>query len=191
MFRLVVEDVGTLCRELIDRNIDLLIALKGGPALDARLDFELLHSDSYVVAAGAQNPWARRRKIELAELADEQWVLPPPESFIGSAFVEVFRANGLDYPRATVISYPYDVRITMLATGRFLSMFLASILRFLDKGREIKALPVELPIADVQMGVFTPKNRTVGPVAKLFIEHARELAKPLTKRSRKISRPVA
>jgi hypothetical protein len=65
----------------------------------------------------------------------------------------------------------------MLATGRFLSMFLASILRFLDKGREIKALPVELPIADVQMGIFTLKNRTVSPVANLFIEQAREEAR--------------
>ena len=43
----------------------------------------------------------------------------------------------------------------MLATGRFVSMFLASILRFLDKGQEIKALPVELPKTDAQMGIFT------------------------------------
>ena len=28
----------------------------------------------------------------------------------------------------------------MLATGRFLSMFQASVLRFLDKGREIKVV---------------------------------------------------
>ena len=96
--------------------------------------------------------------------------------------MEVFRSRGLDYPPATVISYPHDVRLTMLATGRFLSMFLASILSFLDRGREIKALPVELPIADVQMGIFTLKNRTVSPVAKLFIEQAREVARPMAKR---------
>jgi len=190
VFRLVADDVGTLCRELIDRNIDLLIALRDGPALDPRLDFELLHNESFVVAAGAQNPWFRRRKIELAELVNEQWVLPPADSFIGSAFAEVFRTSGLDYPRATVISYPHDVRLTMLATGRFLSMFLASILRFLDKGREIKVLPVELPIADVQMGIFILKNRTVSPVAKLFIEQAREVAKPMTKKRGKASRPA-
>jgi DNA-binding transcriptional LysR family regulator len=182
VFRLVADDVGTLCGELIDRNIDLLLALRAGPTLDPRLDFELLHNESYVVAAGAQNPWARRRKIELAELVNEQWVLPPLDSSIGLAFANVFRASGLDYPRAMVISYPYDVRIKMLATGRFLSMFLASILKFLDQGRGIKALPVELPNTEVQMGVFTLKNRTVSPVAKLFIEQAREIARPLIKR---------
>ena len=67
----MADEVGTLCRELIDRNIDLLIALRAGPALDPRLDFELLHNELYVVAAGAQNPWFRRRKIELAELVNE------------------------------------------------------------------------------------------------------------------------
>jgi hypothetical protein len=70
----------------------------------------------------------------------------------------------------------------MLATGRFLSMFLASILRFLDKGRGIKALPVDLPNIDVQVGIFTLKSRTVNPVAKLYIEQAREIARPLEKR---------
>jgi len=185
VFRLIAEDVGTLCRELADRNIDLFFALRAGPALDTRFDFELLHNETneaFVVAAGAQNPWARRRKVRLAELVNEQWVLPPPDSFIGSAFVDVFRTSGLEYPRATIISYPHDVRITMLETGRFLSMFLASILRFVNKDREIKALPVELPNNAVQMGIFTLKNRAVSPVAKLVIEQAREIARPLAKR---------
>jgi hypothetical protein len=74
------------------------------------------------------------------------------------------------------------VRIKLLTTGRFLSMFLASILRFLDKDREIKTLPVELPNTDVQMGIFTLKNRTASPVAKLFIDHARDIAKSSAKR---------
>jgi hypothetical protein len=70
----------------------------------------------------------------------------------------------------------------MLATGRFLSMFLGSILKFLDDGRKIKALSVTLPNTDVQMGIFTLKNRTVSPVAKLFIEQAREIAGLAAKR---------
>jgi hypothetical protein len=42
-------------------------------------------------------------------------------------------------------------------------------------------LPVELPIASVPHGIMTLKNRTLSPVAGLFIEHAREIAKPLSK----------
>jgi len=42
-------------------------------------------------------------------------------------------------------------------------------------------LPIELPTARVPIAIVTLKNRSLSPVAKLFIEHAREIAKPLTK----------
>ena len=74
------------------------------------------------------------------------------------------------------------MRISLLATGRFLTIFPASVLRFPTKRPEIKVLPVELPIARVPIGIVTLKNRTLSPVAQLFIEHAREVAKPLAKR---------
>jgi DNA-binding transcriptional LysR family regulator len=55
-------------------------------------------------------------------------------------------------------------------------------LRFPASRAELKVLPVELPTAPVSVGIVTLKNRTLSPVAQLFIEHARELAKPLAKK---------
>src|SRR5262249_53633991 len=134
-----------------------------------------------VVASGAQSPWARRRRIELAELVNESWVLPPPRSAFGLVAVEAFRASGLDYPRATVVTFSPEVRIRLLATGRFLAIFPASALRLPTKYPDIKILPIELPTARRPIGIVTLKNRTLSPVAQLFIEHAREVAKPLAK----------
>lgn len=101
---------------------------------------------------------------------------------LGSVFKEAFRATGLDYPRASVFAILLEVRIGLLATGRFLTIFPASILRFLTVRPQIKILPVELPMARVPTGIVTLKNRTLSPVAQLFIEHAREVAKPLARR---------
>ena len=182
VFHLVTGYTETLHRELSERNVDLLIVRRFGPIADERLDFEFLFDDSYVVAAGAQNPWVRRRRIELAELVNESWVLPPPESVIGSVVMEAFRASGLDYPRATVVTDSPEVRISLLATGRFVTIFPASALRFPTRRSEIKVLPVELPMARVPNGIVTLKNRTLSPVAQLFIDCAREVAKPLAKR---------
>jgi len=47
-----------------------------GPLIEERLEFEFLFDDQYVIVAGAQSRWARRRKIKLAELVNEPWVLP-------------------------------------------------------------------------------------------------------------------
>jgi DNA-binding transcriptional LysR family regulator len=182
VFRVVSTETEALHRELSERNVDLLLTYRVGPLADERLAFEKLYDDSYAVVAGAQNPWARRRRIELAELANELWTLPPPESPLGTVFMRAFRANGLDYPRAAVLSLPADVRISLLTTGRYLTIFSASRLAFPAARPQFKILPVELPLPPLPIGILTLKSRTLSPVARLFIEHAREVAKPLARR---------
>ncbi len=182
VFHLVTGYTETLHRELAERNVDLLIIRGSGPIADPRYDFEFLFDDSYVVAAGAQNQWVRRRRIEIAELVNELWVLPPPDSVIGSIVMDAFRASGLDYPRVSVVTDCPHMRISLLATGRFVTIFPASAFRFLAKRSELRILPVELPTARRPNGIVTLKNRALSPVAKLFIDCAREVAKPLAKR---------
>ena len=182
VFHLVTGYTETLHQELAERNVDLLIIRGSGPIADPRYDFEFLFDDSYVVAAGAQNQWGRRRRIEIAELVNELWVLPPPDSVIGSIVMDAFRTSGLDYPRVSVVTDCPHMRISLLATGRFVTIFPASAFRFLAKRSELRILPVELPTARRPNGIVTLKNRALSPVAKLFIDCAREVAKPLAKR---------
>jgi DNA-binding transcriptional LysR family regulator len=184
MFNLMTGYVETLHRELSERNVDLLVTRRFGPIADERLEFEFLFDDSSVVATGAQSPWVRRRRVALAELANEPWVLPPPESGIGSIAMDAFRASKLDHPRRTVVTDSPHVRMSLLATGRFFTIFPASALRFPTRHPEIKVLPVELPNSRVPNGVVTLKDRALNPVAQLFIEHAREVAKPLARHRR-------
>ena len=168
---------------LSKRNFDLAITWRLGPFAEGQfVDFETLYDDSFVVVAGVQNAWVRRRKIEFAELVNETWVLPPPESSFASVYMEAFRANGLDYPRATVFTDPAEMRISLVATGRFLTIIPTSMLRFPTRRSKLNILPVKLPLARLPIGVATLKNRTLGPVVQLFIQHAREVAKSRTRR---------
>jgi DNA-binding transcriptional LysR family regulator len=180
-FHVVIREAESLHRELSERNVDLLVTRRFGDFADERLDFENLFADAYVVVAGAQNPWVRRRRIELAELVNESWTLSPPENVLGVVAREVFRASGLDYPRVAVATAAPEMRISLLATGRFLSIFPNSILRFPTGRPEVKVLPVKVLVAPAPVGIVTLKNRTLSPVARLFIEHAREVAKSLAK----------
>jgi DNA-binding transcriptional LysR family regulator len=182
VFHLVTGYVETLHRELDGRNVDLLIARRFGPTAEERLGFEFLFDDSSVVAAGAQSPWARRRRIDFAELLKDSWVLQPRGSEIASIAMEAFRANGVDYPRTTVVTDSPHARMSLLATGRFVTILPASVLKFPAIRSEIKALPVHLPRARVPNGIITLKTRTLSPVAQLFIDCAREIAKTPEKR---------
>lgn len=182
-FNIVARPAETLHRELSERNVDLLIARKLGPLADDRLGFERLFDEREVVAAGAHSPWARRRRIALADLMNEPWVLPPPDNVIGAVAMKAFRARGLDYPRTTVVSDSPHVRLGLVAGGRFLSIFAASALSFPARRSDIRILPVELPLARMPIGVVTLKNRTLSPVARLFVDTAREMATKLAGRA--------
>ena len=164
---------------LHERNVDLLIARRLGSSADEREEFEFLFDDPYVVVAGARHPWVRRRRIEASDLMEASWVLPPPESPPGAIVAEAFRAAGLVYPRVSVVAVTPQVRMSLLATGRFLTIFSTSALRFPIKHPELKVLPVELPLASPEIGIVTLKDRTLAPAVRLFIDQARKVAQPL------------
>jgi DNA-binding transcriptional LysR family regulator len=184
VFHLVTLAQDALYRELTERKVDLLIAWPGGPVVDERLAFEFLYDDSYVIVAGPKHRLVGRRRIELAELVNEAWALQPPESVLEPLLMEAFRSRGLDPPRATVIAMPGEVRARLLESGRFLSIAPTSALRFSTDRLRLKVLPVRLPAVRLPVGIVTLKNRTLSPVAQLFMNAARDVAKPLANAKR-------
>jgi DNA-binding transcriptional LysR family regulator len=151
------------------------------PVSEDDIDAETLYEEPLIVVAALENPWARRRKIKLAELVNEPWTWPAAGTVIDLLVIEAFRANGLDPPRATIYADAYSLRIRLAATGRFLAIVPASIMRFRSTAAPIKVLPVELPTTHRKIGIITLKKRTLSPLAELFIECAREVAKPWAK----------
>jgi len=97
----VIPQAEIIYQELSERKLDFLITRIWAPTVEHPFDFEFLFEDSFVVVAGAHNPWVRRRKIAITELMNEPWVLPPTEMTLGQITVDAFRACGLDHPRTT------------------------------------------------------------------------------------------
>ena len=92
-------------REVRERNVDLTLGRLVRP-LDDDMNAEELFDEHVFVVAGTNCPWTRRRKIELAELMNEPWAIPPRETFIGSLFADAFQAQGLGFPQTRVIADP-------------------------------------------------------------------------------------
>ena len=92
-FHLIPADSITLLnRELRQRNVELVITATSSLSLERDLNVEILFDDKIVVMAGAESKWIRRRKLRLADLIDEHWVLPPPDSIPGANIARIFRA---------------------------------------------------------------------------------------------------
>ena len=166
--------------ELRGRNVELLIGRVPTVLLEDDLALENLFNESLVAVAGRHSRWSRRRRLELADLIDEAWILPPYDSVRGPLIAEIFRANGLQPPRASVSTLSLQLTTTLIASGRFVGLVPRSVARSSVGRSELNILALKMPVHRIAVDVITIKNRTLSPLAKLFIDCARKVAKPLT-----------
>jgi DNA-binding transcriptional LysR family regulator len=122
VFHVVAVPEAAALRALEGRSVDLVIGRMFALVVEDHLNAEILYDDPFVVAAGLQSPWARRRKLALAELANEPWTLPPADSPFGTVVEEAFSASGLVVPQSAVIA-PVPIRTALLESGRFLTIY--------------------------------------------------------------------
>lgn len=183
VYHLMPYALTALYDQLRERRIEL--AFSGNSELDPQddMDAEVLFEEPLVVAASAENPWVRRRRVDLADLVNEPWTWSPPGTVVDRLVVEAFRATGLAPPRATVYTDAINVRIRLAASRGFLIVVPASMLSLPTRHELLRRVPVDLPTTRRQMGIITLKNRTLSPLAQTFIACARDIAKPLAKRA--------
>ena len=166
-------------QELRERNIDLLIVRLPRPFLEDDLMAETLFDEPFQAVAGARSRWARRKHVELADLVDEPWVLPPYDSVPGSFILDIFRASKLQPPSPGIVTLSGQLTVTLVASGRFVGLLPSSVAQFNARRVGLKILPVTLPALRSAVGIITVKNRTLSPLAELFIGCARDIAKGL------------
>ena len=191
--RALQADSATLLnRELPERRIELAVIPVMSLPLRDDLDATLLYRDSWHIVAGAGSPWARRKKIELAELAGEFWCATPLETVIGSLLIDAFRAEGLEPPRLIVSSVMSPLVVArLLENDRFIAMISDSLLNFFYPNcLSIKRLPVSLRCPSFSVAVVGLKGRTVSPVAQLFKEQATTIGAQLTKLRKRAGREL-
>lgn len=164
-------------RELRNRRVDLIIGRGIFPIPEDDLNSEILFEEPLIVVAGAQSAWARRRKVELA---GEKWILYPPDNAPGLLVEGAFQALGLEVPQASLTTMSFHLREMLLMTGDYLTVVPACMLRVLNaKQLTVKRLPIDLGVQTRPVAIFTLRNRTLSPVAELFLQSVRSVAKSM------------
>jgi DNA-binding transcriptional LysR family regulator len=185
-----VDPVNTATLELPglrERKFDLVVALllltpRVDDGLGDDLNVEVLFDDHLVVAAGMRSRWAHRRKIDLAELVNEPWILSTPDTGPYRIVSEAFRARGLGAPRISLMTLSVHLRTNMVASGHFITTFPNSVARLHADRFSLKVLPVDLPARPWPVAIVTLKNRTLSPGVERFIAHVRDFTRPMRER---------
>jgi DNA-binding transcriptional LysR family regulator len=174
--------------ELHERKVDLVLArLENNLVRDdvsEDLNVEVLFNDPFVLVVSEKSKWARRRKIELADLIDERFIAPPAETWSGALVAEAFKKRGLKAPKFAISTFSITLRNSLAGNGEFITILPSSVVRMHGERYSLNVLPIELPVHRYPVGIVTLKNRTLGPVVQLFIQRAREIAQAVSGRPR-------
>jgi len=169
--------------ELHQRQIDLafarLVTLPVRERLDDELDAEVLFDDPFSVVVAANSQWTRRRKVDLADLADELWLSTPSDVLAGRFVTAAFATRGLAPPTPLVATYSSFQRSMLASRGRYVAVLPRSVLRLTGKTFALKELPIRLSDKPSPVAIVTLRNRTLTPAVRVFIDCAREVGRSL------------
>jgi DNA-binding transcriptional LysR family regulator len=156
--------------ELHDRKIDLAFARLAKDPLDGRLSEELnaevLFNDEYSVVVGDKSKWARR-KVGLADLVDEPWIMTPLDA-LGDSFVAgAFRKRGLKPPSLVITTFSIHLRNNLVGSGEFITALPRSVLQIYRRAHLLRELPIDLSVQP-PVAIVTLRNRTLTPGGTVF-----------------------
>jgi DNA-binding transcriptional LysR family regulator len=176
-YQILVAEPTTLMRGLRERKLDVLVTRWVATGDDDDMKAEILYESPLAVMADHRHRLLRRKPISLADLMSEPWIHSPLDSLLGRSVKDVFRRNKLTLPAATVTTSSINMRLNLLATGRFLSILPVTMLRHPSNRAWLRALPVDLGDESGSAACITLKKRRPAGAVKLFVEESRAVCK--------------
>ena len=164
--------------ETSDQLIDLLdegtLALVIGRLAEghAHRDYLIreLEGEPLSVVVGPQHPLAGVRRISLAALIDQPWVLQPRESPMREVLEREFRRLGLDQPQNLVETSSILTTTFLIGEAPMVAVVPASLAaRYAAKGL-VRVLPVRLVDELESYGSIVRRGRPVSAAANRFLD---------------------
>jgi len=173
---------------LHDRRLDLVFTRMmkppGSNPFEKDLNIEILFNEELAIAAGSRSPLAAHRKVSIADLANEPWILTGPSTWAYAAVENAFRESGLKMPAPGLVTFSAHLRAHLLADSALITAFPKSFLQFNADRFSLKVLPITLRPQPWPVIIATVKHRTLSPAVERFIGCAHDVAKSLFRSQR-------
>ena len=168
-----------LIARLLKRELDIVIAR----ILDSRdaeeLHIEPLGDERHAVIAGAHHPLASRADLQIDDLAQQGWILPPPGSLIRERLMAVFLERGIAAPHDVVETFSLPVITRLLqATNMVVALPKETVQSYCGLGM----LTVLIEDVGIDMGAFgivTRREHCLSPGALTLLSTLRGVAAEL------------
>lgn len=155
---------------LLTGALDMVIGplMPDGP--DPACTEQVLYYNELAIVARAQHPLAAAAQLTFADLADQEWILPPRNAAPRGQLDNAFRRAGLEPPpRAVESSSMSCVRTLLLETDR-LAVLPPQIVRLEQELGLVTVLPVDWSAPSRPMGITTRLRGTLSAAAAAFLD---------------------
>jgi DNA-binding transcriptional LysR family regulator len=168
--RVIDEGMNEVAAAVVSGEADFAFGFAGAP--DADLQFEPLWRDPYLLAVRRDSPLARKRKLQLADLAGQPWLSVARTSRNRQVLDHYFTAAGRS-PQAWLEVGHVATLLAMVEAG--LGVGIVPSMAVPRGHRSVAAVK----LADVELareiGLLTLKGRRLTPVAQRFYDHLKKL----------------
>lgn len=174
-FTIIEGLVDTILPALRRGEIDLAVGAWPRPA-DSDVTAETLVRDRVCVVAGPRHPLTRKKTVELSDLLEFPWVLPPESQRFRQLLEETFLAKGLSPPVPTVTSNSATFIRTMLLDNVSLSFLPVQSLPLRNRSSTLVALPVAGLSREIEVTITFRERAVIPPAVHALIAALREVA---------------
>jgi DNA-binding transcriptional LysR family regulator len=134
---------------------------------------EVLYLDTVSIMVRADHPLTQRPSLSLADVVDQAWVMPPPQTSLRRQVDHAFRHEGLEPPRDVIESVSILTNHALLKS----TDMLAAMPHQVGLGQAgLAALPLTLEGANSRIGATTHAHVELSAAARYFMGVIHEVA---------------
>lgn len=164
-----VDTSDLLVPALLRGDLDLVLGRLPDQFYDADLEVAHLKDEPMAVVARPGHPLAARKRLNIAGLAGQTWVLHPTGSPMRRRIEQALQESGLSSPPDIMDTASILATTALLESTDMISVVPLDVAKHYAKYGMLAILPVAMPMSMAKLGIVTRKEKEMSPAVRMFV----------------------